>query len=96
MKTIEKIDKKITNTIKNEIERQKNTINLIASEIFVSKAVLETAGSALTNKYSEGYPNKRYYAGNKILGIRFDHGGHLTHESPVNFSGKLFEISSYG
>ena len=85
MKTIEKIDKKIT-----------NTINLTALENFVSKAVLETAGSALTNKYSEGYPNKRYHARNKILGIRFDHGGHLTHGSPVNFSEKLFEISSYG
>ncbi len=145
MKNIKNTDRQISEAVKNEINRQKNTLELIASENFVSSAVLETAGTVLTNKYSEGYPFKRYYGGNqfidicedlaikrakkifgaehanvqphsgssanmaayfaltdwlkkgrKILGMRLDHGGHLTHGSPVNFSGKLFEIVSYG
>ena len=60
-------DKVLENLIKKEVKRQKETINLIASENFVSKDVLEALGSALTNKYSEGYPKKRYYAGNEII-----------------------------
>ncbi|MFT4304237.1 MAG: serine hydroxymethyltransferase [Candidatus Woesearchaeota archaeon] len=126
----------------NEIKRQNEGVELIASENLVSNAVLEAAGSHLTNKYSEGYPTKRYYAGNefiditenlaierakklfgaehvnvqphagsqanmevyfallelkdKVLGMSLDHGGHLTHGSPVNFSGKFYNIVSYG
>lgn len=142
--SIEDIDPKIAEVIKNELKRQKNCLNLIASENFASQAVLEITGSVLTNKYSEGYPFKKYYGGNqfisicedlaiqrakklfgadhanvqphsgssanmaayfaltdwlkkgrKILGMGLDHGGHLTHGSPVNFSGKLFEIVYY-
>lgn len=145
IKNVEKIDEKTAKIIKNEIERQRNTIDLIASENFASRAVLEAAGTVLTNKYAEGYPYKRYYGGNKfidiceeiaikrakkifnaehanvqphsgssanmaayfaltdwlkkgnkILAMRLDHGGHLSHGSPVNFSGKLFNISFYG
>lgn len=125
-----------------ELERQNTTLQLIASENFASPAVLEATGSVLTNKYSEGYPGKRYYGGNvhvdevedlarerakqlfgadhanvqphsgananlgvylallepgdKVLGMSLDHGGHLTHGSPVNASGKLYEFVSYG
>jgi len=125
-----------------EFERERDTLELIASENFVSPAVLEAAGSALTNKYAEGYPGKRYYGGcgavdiaenlardrvkqlfaaeyanvqphsgsqanmaiyfsflqtgDTVLGMNLAHGGHLTHGSPVNFSGKLFHIVSYG
>lgn len=142
---INKADPEIAKAIENEIARQKSCLNLIASENFASPAILETAGSVLTNKYSEGYPQKRYYGGNqfidvceglamerakklfgadhanvqphsgssanmaayfaltdwlkrgkKILSMALDQGGHLTHGSPVNFSGKLFEISFYG
>ncbi len=142
---IEKADSKIADAIKNEISRQRNSLELIAAENFVSEAVLETAASVLTNKYSEGYPFKRYYGGNqfidicedlaikrakklftadhanvqphsgssanmaayfaltdwlkkgkKILGMNLSDGGHLTHGSPINFSGKLFNIISYG
>ena len=129
---------KIKEIIRLEEQRQKNGINLIASENYASKAVLEAMGSVLTNKYSEGYPGNRYYAGNKfideaeslaielakklfnaehanvqpysgspanmavylallnlndkILSMELSHGGHLTHGSRVNFSGKLFNF----
>ncbi len=135
-------DKKLFKLIKQENKRQKNGLELIASENFVSKNVLKAAGSVLTNKYAEGFPNKRYYGGcevvdkveqlaidrakelfgaeyanvqphsgsqanaavyqavlkpgDKILGFDLAHGGHLTHGSPVNFSGKLYEIIAYG
>jgi glycine hydroxymethyltransferase len=125
-----------------EVERQNSTLQLIASENFVSPAVLAATGSVLTNKYSEGYPGKRYYGGNEIidevedlardrvkalfgaehanvqphagananmavylgllqpgdtvLGMRLDQGGHLTHGSPVNASGKLYRFVAYG
>ena len=128
--------------IDKERERQNTTLQLIASENFTSAAVMEATGSVLTNKYSEGYPGKRYYGGNavvdeievlavnrvkalfgaehanvqshsgsnanmavymalldrgdKIMGMRLDQGGHLTHGSPVNFSGQQYEFVSYG
>jgi glycine hydroxymethyltransferase len=128
--------------IDRELERQNTTLQLIASENFTSPAVLEATGSVLTNKYSEGYPGKRYYGGNEVidqvedlarerakalfgaehanvqphagananmavylallqpgdtvLGMRLDQGGHLTHGSPVNASGKLFHFVAYG
>ncbi len=136
-----KSDHQIFNLIKEENLRQRNGIELIASENFVSNNVMNAAGSCLTNKYAEGYPNKRYYggceivdqveqiaidrakklfgveyvnvqphsgsqansavmlaclnAGDKILGFNLAHGGHLTHGSPVNFSGKLYKTSFY-
>jgi len=135
-------DKQIFKLIKKEKKRQTNGLELIASENFVSKNVLKAAGSVLTNKYAEGFPNKRYYGGceivdiveqiaidrakelfgaeyvnvqphsgsqanaavyqavlkpgDKILGFDLSHGGHLTHGSPVNFSGKLYNIVAYG
>lgn len=135
-------DTDIFELIDAERERQVNGIELIASENFVSDQVMEAAGSVLTNKYAEGYPNKRYYGGcevvdvveqiaidrakelygaeyanvqphsgsqantavfaaclkpgDKILGFDLSHGGHLTHGSPVNFSGKLYKTSFYG
>ncbi|MEQ6124001.1 serine hydroxymethyltransferase [Pseudotenacibaculum sp. MALMAid0570] len=135
-------DTTIFELIDAEKERQINGIELIASENFVSEQVMEAAGSVLTNKYAEGYPNKRYYGGcevvdiveqiaidrakelygaeyanvqphsgsqantavfaaclqpgDKILGFDLSHGGHLTHGSPVNFSGKLYKTSFYG
>ncbi len=137
-----KKDKLIFDLIQKEQERQENGIELIASENFVSKQVMEAAGSVLTNKYAEGLPGKRYYggcevvddietiaierakelfgaawanvqphsgaqanaavllavlnAGDKILGFDLSHGGHLTHGSPVNFSGKLYKPFFYG
>lgn len=137
-----KKDKLIFDLIQKEQERQENGIELIASENFVSKQVMEAAGSVLTNKYAEGLPGKRYYggcdvvddietiaierakelfgaawanvqphsgaqanaavllavlnAGDKILGFDLSHGGHLTHGSPVNFSGKLYQPFFYG
>ena len=136
-----KSDHQIFNLIKEEDLRQRNGIELIASENFVSNNVMNAAGSCLTNKYAEGYPNKRYYggceivdqveqiaidrakklfgveyvnvqphsgsqansavmlaclnAGDKILGFNLAHGGHLTHGSPVNYSGKLYKTSFY-
>ena len=136
-----KADKEIFELIDQEDNRQRNGIELIASENFVSDQVMLAAGSCLTNKYAEGYPNKRYYggcevvdkveqiaidrakklfgveyvnvqphsgssanaavmlaclnAGDKILGFNLAHGGHLTHGSPVNFSGKLYKTSFY-
>jgi glycine hydroxymethyltransferase len=132
----------IFDIIEKEFHRQKEGVELIASENFVSQAVLEAMGSCLTNKYAEGLPGKRYYGGchfvdeaeniardrvkalfgaewcnvqphsgsqanfsvmlaclqpgDKILGFDLSHGGHLTHGSPVNFSGKLFQPSFYG
>ncbi|MDC0204290.1 serine hydroxymethyltransferase [Flavobacteriales bacterium] len=136
-----KNDQIIFDLIEKEDKRQRNGIELIASENFVSKEVMQATGSCLTNKYAEGYPNKRYYGGcevvdkieqlaidrakelfgveyvnvqphsgsqansavllaclnpgDKILGFNLAHGGHLTHGSPVNFSGKLYETSFY-
>ena len=135
-------DQQIFELIHEEHERQVYGIELIASENFASEQVMEAAGSCLTNKYAEGYPNKRYYGGcevvdeveqvainrakilfgvdyanvqphsgsqanaavylaclkpgDKILGFDLSHGGHLTHGSPVNFSGKLYKTSFYG
>lgn len=135
-------DPELFKTIELEINRQKSKIELIASENFVSQAVMEAMGSHLTNKYAEGYPGKRYYGGceyvdmteniardrmkqlfgadhanvqphsgsqanmgvyfamltpgDTVLGMNLSHGGHLTHGSPVNFSGKLFNFVSYG
>lgn len=135
-------DEAVYKAIRGETARQKNTIELIASENFVFPAVLEAVGSVLTNKYAEGYPGKRYYGGCKyvdvveqlaidrlkqiygcehanvqphsgasanfavyfallspgdtILGMNLSHGGHLTHGSPVNVSGKYFNVAAYG
>ena len=136
-----KTDSDVFQILQKEIERQQNKLELIASENFVSPAVLEAAGSPLTNKYAEGYPGKRYYGGcefvdeaedlarerlkkifnaeyvnvqphsgsqanmavlmtlmqpgDKFLGLSLAHGGHLTHGSPVNFSGKLYQAVGY-
>jgi glycine hydroxymethyltransferase len=135
-------DPEISAAIRHETERQEYCLEFIASENFVSEAVLEAQGSVLTNKYAEGYPGKRYYGGcefvdvaeqlaidrakqlfgaehanvqahsgsqanmavyfaacqpgDTVLGMNLAHGGHLTHGSPVNFSGKLFNIVPYG
>ncbi len=144
IKNIKKVDKEVYNSLIAEVERLNNSIELIASENVVSTAVLEATGSIFTNKYAEGYPNKRYYGGcvnvdaveelakkrlielfrcedysvnvqphsgsqanmavyfamldvgDEILGMDLSAGGHLTHGSPVNFSGKLFNFISYG
>lgn len=142
MTNLQQQDTEIYNAIRGELNRQRNGIELIASENFVSEAVLEAMGTILTNKYSEGYPGKRYYGGNEfidicenlaierakklfgaehvnvqthagsqanmaayfavlqpgdtIMGMNLAHGGHLTHGSPVNFSGKLYNIVAYG
>ncbi|HZA77401.1 MAG TPA: serine hydroxymethyltransferase [Acidimicrobiales bacterium] len=135
-------DDELFGLIDREVERQNTTLQLIASENFASPAVLRATGSVLTNKYSEGYPAKRYYGGNEVidqveelarerakalfgaehanvqphsgananmavymgllepgdtvLGLRLDQGGHLTHGSPVNASGRLYRFVSYG
>src|SRR6267378_4254136 len=103
-------DPKIADLIKREVARQEHGLELIASENFVSIAVLEAMGTALTNKYAEGLPGKRYYGGceivdqveqlaidraKQLLGLALPHGGHLTHGSPVNFSGTLFRATAY-
>ena len=139
---IKKDDIEVAEAIQAELERQNSHIELIASENWVSKAVMAAMGSVLTNKYAEGYPGKRYYGGcqcvdvveelaiqrakklfgceyanvqphsgaqanmavlfamvqpgDKIMGMNLDHGGHLTHGSPVNMSGKYFDVVSYG
>ena len=139
---IQNTDPEIADAIKAEMERQNSHIELIASENWVSKAVMAAMGSPLTNKYAEGYPGKRYYGGcqcvdvveelardrakklfgceyvnvqphsgaqanmavmfamlepgDKIMGMNLDHGGHLTHGSPVNLSGKYFDVAHYG
>src|SRR3989344_2381005 len=138
---LEQADLEVFSAIQKEINRQKNVIELIPSENIVSKAVLQAMGSPLTNKYAEGYPNKRYYGGNefvdisetlaierakklfnaehanvqphsgasaniaaffsvlqlkdKVLAMRLDHGGHLTHGHPVNFSGSFYNFIHY-
>lgn len=139
---ITKIDPEIAGAIQDEIGRQNSHIELIASENFVSKAVMAAMGSPLTNKYAEGYPGKRYYGGcehvdvvenlaierakqifgceyvnvqphsgaqanmaaffaimnpgDTFMGMNLAHGGHLTHGSPVNLSGKYFQVVPYG
>ena len=140
MGSLDSQDPEIAQAIENEKSRQINQINLIASENYASKAVLEAQGSVMTNKYAEGYPGRRYYGGcefvdvaesiaiqrakdifgadhvnvqphsgaqanmaayfatispgDTIMGMSLDHGGHLTHGSPVNFSSKLYKIVS--
>ena len=135
-------DTEVFASVERELNRQRNNIELIASENFVSKEIMELAGSVLTNKYAEGYPAKRYYGGcqfvdevetlaqerlkklfgceyanvqphsgaqantavyfallqpgDTVLGMSLAHGGHLTHGSPVNISGKYFNFVSYG
>ncbi len=142
MSILQTFDPAVANAIRLETERQEYNLELIASENFVSEAVLEAQGSILTNKYAEGYPGKRYYGGcscvdvvenlaidrakelfgaehanvqphsgsqanmavyfsvlkpgDTILGMNLAHGGHLTHGSPVNFSGRLFNVVPYG
>src|SRR5690625_681857 len=142
MSHLKSSDAEIYASIQAEKKRQQDNIELIASENFVSEAVMEAAGSVLTNKYAEGYPGRRYYGGcehvdvadnlesdrakeifgaehvnvqphsgaqanmavyfsflepgDTVLGMNLSHGGHLTHGSPVNFSGKLFNFVDYG
>ena len=142
MRALQRSDAEVFDAIMREAERQHDGLELIASENFVSQAVLEAAGSVLTNKYAEGYPRKRYYGGcefvdiveqlaidrakqlfgaehanvqphsgasanmaaylavmkpgETILGMNLSHGGHLTHGSPVNFSGQLYKPVAYG
>ncbi|MCX6761498.1 MAG: serine hydroxymethyltransferase [Candidatus Moranbacteria bacterium] len=141
-KFLPKEDKKVAEIIARENKRQKEELELIASENYISSAVLEAQGSVLTNKYSEGTPGHRYYGGNqiidemellavarlkkifgcahanvqplsgspanaavymaflkpgdKVLGLKLDHGGHLSHGHPVNFSGMLYNFVQYG
>jgi glycine hydroxymethyltransferase len=136
------VDPEITRLIAADVQRQRTHVHLIASENFTSRAVMEASGSVFTNKYSEGYPGKRYYEGcavvdemeelartrakelfgadhvnvqphsgaqanmgvyfshlepgDTVLGMRLDQGGHLTHGSHVNFSGKLYHFEAYG
>ncbi len=142
MHNLRQADRDVFEAVINETKRQNETLELIASENFVSQAVLEAAGQVMTNKYAEGYPGKRYYGGcehvdvvenlarerakelfkaehvnvqphsgsqaniaayfsvlqpgDKILGMDLSHGGHLTHGSPVNFSGRVFDVTFYG
>ncbi len=142
MEHLKHTDVDVYNAILKEIKRQQNTLELIASENIVSRAVLEAMGSVMTNKYAEGYPGKRYYGGcenmdtveqlaidrakelfkadyvnvqphsgaqanmsvyfaflnpgDTIMGMNLAHGGHLTHGSPVNFSGRFYKVIPYG
>src|SRR5690606_20447210 len=142
MSTIAQQDPQVFEAIQKELKRQRTKIELIASENFVSEAVMEAQGSVLTNKYAEGYPGRRYYGGceyvdivedlardrakeifgaehanvqphsgaqanmavyftvlepgDTVLGMNLSHGGHLTHGSPVNFSGIQYNFVSYG
>jgi glycine hydroxymethyltransferase len=142
MESLRKQDPEAFRAIRNEITRENTTLELIASENFVSLAVLEALGNVMTNKYAEGYPGKRYYGGcefvdvaenlardrvkklfgaeyanvqphsgsqanmaayftflkpgDTIMGLSLSHGGHLTHGSPVNFSGQLYRVVAYG
>ena len=142
LENVKKTDPEVAEAIFKEIGRQRGKIELIASENFVSPAVMEAMGTPLTNKYAEGYPGKRYYGGcqcvdvvenlaierakklfgcdyvnvqphsgaqanlavqfailnpgDTIMGMNLDHGGHLTHGSPVNISGKYFKVVPYG
>ena len=139
---LKEYDPDIFRAITNETKRQAEKLELIASENFVSYAVIQALGSTLTNKYAEGYPGKRYYGGceyvdvaedlardrakqlfgaeyanvqphsgsqanmavyftlvnpgDKVMGMDLSHGGHLTHGSPVNFSGQLYNFTQYG
>ena len=139
---LEQQDPDINSVLESEKTRQRENINLIASENYASKAVMEAQGSIFTNKYAEGYPGRRYYAGcefidvietlaidrvkslfgvehanvqphsgaqanmaayfalldpgDSVMGLSLDHGGHLTHGSPVNFSSKLYNFIPYG
>ena len=141
MTTLQETDPQVAEAIAAEIRRQRENVNLIASENYASRAVLEAQGSVMTNKYAEGYPGRRYYGGcefvdvteslainrakelfgvdhanvqphsgaqanmaayfatiqpgDKVMGLSLDHGGHLTHGSPVNFSDKLYEFVPY-
>ncbi len=141
MTTLQERDPRVADAIENEIRRQRQNINLIASENYASRAVLDAQGSVFTNKYAEGYPGRRYYGGcefvdvverlaieraqelfgaehanvqphsgaqsnmaayfaslepgDTVMGLGLDHGGHLTHGSPVNFSAKLYNFVSY-
>ena len=140
--SLNSVDAEISELINNDLNRQNTHIHLIASENFASKAVMEASGSILTNKYSEGFPGRRYYEGcetvdqieqlaidracelfeadhanvqphsgssanmavylsllepgDTVLGMSLDQGGHLTHGSPVNFSGKVYNFVGYG
>ncbi len=142
MKTLSTSDSEVFAALRTETRRQNDKLELIASENFVSSAVLEALGSVMTNKYAEGYPGKRYYGGceyvdvaenlardrvkklfgaeyanvqphsgsqanmavyftfvkpgDKVMGMNLSHGGHLTHGSPVNFSGQLYNFVAYG
>ena len=142
MNKLKTADPDVFKSIDNELYRQKNTLEMIASENFTSSMVMEAVGSVLTNKYAEGYPGKRYYGGceavdiaedlarnrakelfqaeyanvqphsgsqanmgvyltmlqpgDTVMGLNLSHGGHLTHGSHVNFSGKLYQFVSYG
>ena len=142
MSFLDDVDPEISAAIQNEIERQRNCLELIAAENFTSPAVLEAQFNVMTNKYAEGYPGKRYYGGcafvdvaenlarsrckelfgaehvnvqphsgsqanmaayfavlkhgDTIMGMDLCHGGHLTHGSPVNFSGKMYNVVHYG
>jgi glycine hydroxymethyltransferase len=142
MKRLVEVDPLVAEAIYNETERQATKLELIASENFVSEAVLEAQGSVMTNKYAEGYPGKRYYGGceyvdvaetlaierakklfgcdfvnvqphsgtqanqevfvaameigDTFMGMNLSHGGHLSHGSPVNFSGKYYKVVPYG
>ncbi len=141
MTALSEQDPQIADAIANEVRRQRENINLIASENFASRAVLEAQGSVMTNKYAEGYPGRRYYGGcefvdvaerlaisrarelfgadhanvqphsgaqanmaayfaslapgDTVMGLALDHGGHLTHGSPVNFSAKMYRFEPY-
>ena len=142
LRPLHEVDPEIARAIDLEVDRQSRTVELIASENFVSEAVLEALGSVMTNKYAEGLPGKRYYGGceyvdiaenlaierskklfgaehanvqahsgsqanqavyltvlkpgDTLLGMSLAHGGHLTHGHPLNFSGKMYKIISYG
>jgi len=142
LKHVEQVDPEVAQALRKELQRQREKIELIASENFTSKAVMAAQGSVLTNKYAEGYPGKRYYGGcecvdivedlardrakavfgaehvnvqphsgaqantavyfaflkpgDVVLGMSLAHGGHLTHGSPVNLSGKYFKFIPYG
>jgi len=139
---LQAVDPDVFNALKGEVNRQEQNLELIASENYVSEAILEITGSVFTNKYAEGYPGRRYYGGcefadvverlarerakelfqadhanvqphsgsqanmatyfsvlepgDKILGMDLSHGGHLTHGHPLSFSGRFFEVASYG
>jgi glycine hydroxymethyltransferase len=139
---LDHVDPEISVVIRKELDRQRNTLVLVAAENFTSPAVMEAQGCVMTNKYAEGYPGKRYYRGctfmdeaenlardrcrelfgaehvnvqphsgsqanmaayfatlspgDTIMGMNLDHGGHLSHGSPVNFSGKLYRVVPYG